>query len=72
MEILGYLVTGWLAGQHHVAFVLMASLYILNIKIQEQEEIPLLSVRGKVNSNCNKFWYSERSQSMHGTYPYQT
>ena len=41
--ISGYLVTGWLAWQHHMAFVLMASLYILNIKIHEQEEIPLLS-----------------------------
>jgi len=41
----GYQVTGWLAWQHHMALVLMASLYILNIKLQEQEEIPLLSVR---------------------------
>lgn len=36
-----YQVTGWLAWQHHMALVLMASLYILNLK----EEIPLLSVR---------------------------
>jgi SRSO17 transposase len=45
MGMSGYQVTGWLAWQHHMALVLMASLYILNIKIQEQEEIPLLSVR---------------------------
>ena len=41
----GYQVTGWLAWQHHMALVLMASLYLLNIKLQEQDEIPLLSVR---------------------------
>ncbi len=41
----GYQVTGWLAWQHHMALVLMASFYILNIKIEQQEEIPLLSVR---------------------------
>ena len=41
----GYQVTGWLAWQHHMALVLMASFYILNIKLEQQEEIPLLSVR---------------------------
>jgi hypothetical protein len=41
----GYQVTGWLAWQHHRALVLMASLYILNIKLEQQHEIPLLSVR---------------------------
>jgi hypothetical protein len=41
----GKVLLGWLAWQHHMALVLMASLYILDIKIQEQEEIPLLSVR---------------------------
>ena len=41
----GYQVTGWLAWQHHMALVLMASLYILNIKLETQHEIPLLSVR---------------------------
>jgi SRSO17 transposase len=40
-----YQVTGWLAWQHHMALVLMASLYILNLKIEQQDEIPLLSVR---------------------------
>lgn len=40
-----YQVTGWLAWQHHMALVLMASLYILNLKLEQQEEIPLLSVR---------------------------
>jgi len=40
-----YQVTGWLAWQHHMALVLMASLYILNIKLEQQDEIPLLSVR---------------------------
>jgi len=40
-----YQVTGWLAWQHHMALVLMASLYILNLKIEQQDQIPLLSVR---------------------------
>lgn len=40
-----YQVTGWLAWQHHMALVLMASLYILNLKLEQQEEILLLSVR---------------------------
>lgn len=40
-----YQVTGWLAWQHHMALVLMASLYILNLKLEKQDEIPLLSVR---------------------------
>jgi SRSO17 transposase len=40
-----YQVTGWLAWQHHMALVLMASLYILNLKLEQQDEIPLLSVR---------------------------
>ena len=41
----GYQVTGWLAWQHHMALVMMASLYILRMKIKAQEELPLLSVR---------------------------
>lgn len=41
----GYQVTGWLAWQHHMAFVLMASLYILQLKLLSQDEVPLLSVR---------------------------
>lgn len=41
----GYQVTGWLAWQHHMALVMMASLYILTLKIENQEEMPLLSVR---------------------------
>ncbi|MDD3322958.1 MAG: hypothetical protein PHS59_16085 [Paludibacter sp.] len=45
MWLPGYPETGWLAWQHHMALVLMASLYILNIKLEQQEEIPLLSVR---------------------------
>ena len=40
-----YQVTGWLAWQHHMALVLMASLYILKLKLENQQEIPLLSVR---------------------------
>jgi len=40
----GYQVTGWLAWQHHMALVMMASLYILTLKIENQEEMPLLSV----------------------------
>lgn len=41
----GYQVTGWLAWQHHMALVMMAGLYILNIKIEQQDEMPLMSVR---------------------------
>ena len=41
----GYQVTGWLAWQHHMALVMMASLYILRLKLEKQEEMPLLSVR---------------------------
>jgi SRSO17 transposase len=41
----GYQVTGWLAWQHHMALVMMASLYILTLKLENQEEMPLLSVR---------------------------
>jgi hypothetical protein len=37
----GYQVRGWMAWQHHMALVLVASLYILNIKIQTQKEIEL-------------------------------
>jgi SRSO17 transposase len=41
----GYQVTGWLAWQHHMALVMMASFYILILKIENQEDMPLLSVR---------------------------
>jgi len=41
----GYQVTGWLACHHHMALVMMASLYILTLKLENQEEMPLLSVR---------------------------
>ena len=41
----GYQVTGWLAWHHHMALVLMAGLYILQVKLLEQDDTPLLSVR---------------------------
>jgi SRSO17 transposase len=41
----GYQVTGWLAWQHHMALVMIASLYILTLKLENQDEMPLLSVR---------------------------
>jgi SRSO17 transposase len=41
----GYQVTGWLAWQHHMALVMMAGFYILRIKLDQQDERPLLSVR---------------------------
>lgn len=41
----GYQVTGWLAWHHHMALVLMASLYILKLKLDQQSNMPLLSVR---------------------------
>ena len=41
----GYQVRGWLAWQHHMALVMMASLYILTLKLENQDEMPLLSVR---------------------------
>ena len=39
----GYQVTGWLAWQHHL--VMMASLYILTLKLENQDEIPHLRMR---------------------------
>ena len=41
----GYLVTGWLAWQHHMALVIMAGFYILSLKLEQQDQMPLLSVR---------------------------
>jgi SRSO17 transposase len=41
----GYQVTGWLGWQHHMALVLMASLYVLSVKLEQKDEMPLLSVR---------------------------
>jgi FOG: Transposase len=41
----GYQVTGWLAWQHHMALVMMAGLYILVMKLDYQNAMPLLSVR---------------------------
>jgi FOG: Transposase len=41
----GYQVTGWLAWQHHMALVMMAGLYILSLKLEYKNEMPLLSVR---------------------------
>jgi SRSO17 transposase len=41
----GYQVTGWLAWQHHMALVMMAGFYILSLKLQHQDHMPLLSVR---------------------------
>ena len=41
----GYQVTGWLAWQHHMALVMMAGLYILTLKLDKQDQMPLLSVR---------------------------
>jgi len=41
----GYQVTGWLAWQHHMALVMIASLYILTLRLENQDDMPLLSVR---------------------------
>ena len=41
----GYQVTGWLAWQHHMALVMMAGFYILSLKLEKQDQMPLLSVR---------------------------
>lgn len=41
----GYQVTGWLAWQHHMALVMMSSLYILTLKLENQDEMPLLNAR---------------------------
>lgn len=41
----GYQVTGWLSWHHHMALVMMAGFYILRIKLDQQDERPLLSVR---------------------------
>jgi SRSO17 transposase len=41
----GYQVRGWLAWHHHQALVMMASLYILKIRLAEKENYELMSVR---------------------------
>jgi SRSO17 transposase len=41
----GYQVTGWLAWHHHMALVMMASYYILRLKLENQDDMPLMSVR---------------------------
>lgn len=41
----GYQVRGWLAWHHHQALVMMASLYIMKIKIAEKPNYELMSVR---------------------------
>jgi len=41
----GYQVTGWLAWQHHMALVILAGFYILYLKLEHQDQMPLLSVR---------------------------
>ena len=41
----GYQATGWLAWQHHMALVMMAGLYILIMKLDYKNAMPLLSVR---------------------------
>ena len=41
----GYQVTGWRAWQHHMALVMMAGFYILKVKLENRQQMPLLSVR---------------------------
>lgn len=41
----GYQVRKWLAWQHHQSLVLMASLYLLNVRIAQKPEYELMSVR---------------------------
>jgi SRSO17 transposase len=41
----GYQVRKWIAWQHHQSLVMMASLYLLNIKIEKKPEYELMSVR---------------------------
>ncbi len=38
-----YQVRGWLAWQHHMAMVMMASLFLLETRIEQKEAYPLLS-----------------------------
>ena len=41
----GYQVTGWLTWQRHMTLVMMASLYMLRMKIKARGQLPILSVR---------------------------
>lgn len=41
----GYQVRKWLAWQHHQSLVMMASLYMLNVKIEQKPEYELMSIR---------------------------
>jgi SRSO17 transposase len=41
----GYQVRGWLAWHHHQALVMMASLYLMKIKLEEKPNYELMSVR---------------------------
>lgn len=41
----GYQVRKWLAWQHHQSLVFMASLYMLNVKIEQKPEYELMSIR---------------------------
>jgi len=41
----GYQVRKWIAWQHHQSLVMMASLYLLHIKIEKKPEYELMSVR---------------------------
>jgi SRSO17 transposase len=41
----GYQVRKWVAWQHHQALVIMASLYMLNVKIEQKPEYELMSIR---------------------------
>jgi hypothetical protein len=41
----GYQVRKWIAWQHHQALVMMACLYLLNVKIEQKPEYELMSIR---------------------------
>ena len=41
----GYQVRKWMAWQHHQSLVIMASLYMLNVKIEQKPKYELMSIR---------------------------
>jgi len=65
----GYQVTGWLAWQHHMALVMIASLYILTLRLENQDDMPLLSVRdARLLVIAKAFCYKKRDRSLSGAY----
>ena len=62
----GYQVRKWLAWQHHQSLVMMASLYMLNVKIEQKPEYELMSLRdARIMIIANLFSDTETIQMLH-------